>query len=62
MKNMVRAIKMEYDIDASTYGLFNLQYSDGEEFYKDRKEIESPTWLVSTVLKSGDFEVFLFHL
>ena len=43
MKSMVRAIKMEYDIDARTYGLFNLQFSDGEEFYKD-KEIESSTW------------------
>ena len=43
MKSMVRAIKMQYEIDARTYGLFNLQYSDGEEFYKD-KEIESSTW------------------
>ena len=42
---------MEYEIDASTYGLFNLQHSDGEEFYKDRKEIDSSTWQVSTVLE-----------
>ena len=35
LKDLVHAIKMEYFIDAHTYGLFNLQHSDGEVFYKD---------------------------